>query len=133
MKHFKSLIIIPFFCVLNSCLPDSDIIDEIPLNQTQIVFYSNAQAVLDCGSFNIEIYMDSTFVGNIREAYSYPYQPDCFYSLSTVLVNADTGVHVYYATADCGDHAIWKDSIRVIQDYCHIVFLDAEELLKDPE
>ena len=35
----------------------------------KVTFYTNAQAVLNCGSFNVEVYINKTLVGTIKKPF----------------------------------------------------------------
>ena len=104
---------------INSC-DKTDSSNEIG----KVVFYTNAQGMLNCGSFNVDIYIDNDSVGSIHEPYVDDIQPECINSSTAILIEKKTGRHNYNAKMDCGQYGSWSGEITIISDSCTFIFLD---------
>ena len=97
------------------------------LDTGKAVFYTNAQAMLDCGPFNVDIYIGEDFVGSITDFYLEESSPDCINSAKTVMVEKDMGVYEYRALANCGQYGAWSGKVRIMSNSCSVVFLDLND------
>lgn len=87
-----------------------------------IVFYTNAQAILNCGPFDVDIFLNNKKLGSISKPVFNGFEPDCSRSQLTVLINQSPGTYTFKATA-CGSLE-WSDEIEVTEGTCTYVFLD---------
>ncbi|WP_430812948.1 MULTISPECIES: hypothetical protein [unclassified Carboxylicivirga] len=92
-----------------------------------VVFYSNAQALLNCGPFDIQIMIGNDSIGVISEAYVEETQPNCLNSNSTLMIERKVGTYNYSAYADCGQYGSWSGELKVEKDGCVKIFLDLNE------
>jgi hypothetical protein len=88
----------------------------------KIVFYTNAQAMLNCGPFDVDIYLDDKKVGSISNPVFNEFEPNCTKSQFTIVVNRTPGIYTCKATA-CNSLE-WLNEIDVSEDTCLHVFLD---------
>ena len=95
--------------------------------KSKIVFFTNAQAILNCGPFDVNVYLDSTLVGSISEPYMVDSFPDCSQKSNTLLIEKDSGTYHYSATANCNNYADWTGTISIKPDTCYKIFLDIEK------
>ena len=108
----------------NNC---DDIIQEgQDKSKSRLVFYTNAQAILNCGPFDVDIFIGNVPVGSISYSYINDELPDCIQSDNTLLVEKDTGTYSYFAQATYSDIFHWTGTIDIKPDSCHKVFLDVE-------
>lgn len=122
MKTKKILLIVPFLfmiigtggCEKNNNLPQKG----------KVVFYTNAQAMLNCGIFNVDIYINNDSVGSIIESYTSDSYPDCVNSTMTVAVEKKIGKYNYVAKIDCGQYGVWTGEFDIVPDSCTYIFLD---------
>ncbi len=87
-----------------------------------IVFYTNAQAMLNCGPFDVDIFLNNKKLGSISKPAFDGFEPNCSRSQFTVLINQSAGIYTYKAKA-CGSLE-WSDEIEVLEGTCTYVFLD---------
>lgn len=124
----KFLISILAFCAFTNCTKsDGDSIDKESSKAGKIIFYTNVQAMLNCGVFDVNVYVDSILVGNISEPYIENNYPDCRDTSYSLLFNTDTGYHSIYAEISCGQYGFWSKEISVNSDECNYCFLDFNE------
>ncbi len=101
--------------------------DDNSNNEGKIVFYTNAQAILNCGPFNVDIYIDNDSVGSISEPYIEDTHPDCINSTLTVMLEKKTGKYNYTAKLDCGQYGEWSGEFEIIPDSCTFIYLDINQ------
>ncbi len=124
----KFLISILAFCVFSNCTKsDGDSIDKESSKTEKIVFYTNVQAMLNCGVFDVNVYVDSLLIGNISEPYIEDSYPDCQDTSYSLLFETDTGYHNIYAEFSCGQYGFWRKEISVNSGGCNYCFLDFKE------
>ncbi|MBN1971091.1 MAG: hypothetical protein JW870_17120 [Candidatus Delongbacteria bacterium] len=104
----------------SSCDKNNDNSTEIG----NVIFYTNAQALLNCGPFDVTIKINDESVGAISEAYVEDFQPNCTNTNSTLLIEKAQGSYNYTATIDCGQYGNWSGEFEIIKDSCIYVFLD---------
>ena len=116
MKLKSTLILILFYSILLSCEKN----ESEP--NGKIVFYTNAQAMLNCGPFDVNVYIDDKKVGLLGNPVFNEFQPHCSKSQFTIVINRPPGHYTCKATA-CGSLE-WNKEIEVLEDTCLNVFLD---------
>jgi len=94
--------------------------------KSNLVFYTNAQAILNCGPFEVDVFIDNVPVGSISYPYINEELPDCFQSDNTLLIEKDTGTYNYFAKATCNNYIQWSGIIHANPDSCSKVFFDME-------
>ena len=110
------------------CTDNNDIITQ----EGKIVFYTNAQAILNCGSFNVNIYIDNELVGKLHEPYLDIQKPECNNSTTTTLVlEVKVGEHKFHTSMDCQNSNNWSSVIDVYRDSCTYVYLDALDFIPE--
>lgn len=97
--------------------------------KSKIVFYTNAQAMLNCGPFDVDVYIDSTLIGSISEPYLNDSVPECSQNSNTLLIEKDSGTYYYSATANCNNYGVWTGTITIKPDTCYKIFLDTENIV----
>jgi len=95
----------------------------------KIVFYTNAQALLNCGPFNVNIFIDDGLVGSISKPYIEEAYPDCVNSTATLLVDKNSGKYSYTAEMNCGQYGAWVGEVEIYPDSCIYVFLDIDDCI----
>lgn len=101
MKHaaFKISVLLFSLLIFGGCKKDNG----KSTNQGKIVFYTNAQAMLNCGSFDETINMDGDSVGTLSEPYVEDVKPSGQESNSfTLVVEKNFGSYTYSAKFNCG-------------------------------
>ena len=93
----------------------------------KVVFYTDAQAMVNCGPFIVDIYIGDDLEGSISEPYVEESIPDCINSTLTVVLEKETGVYNYTAIAECGQYGMWSGEINILPNTCSVVFLDIND------
>ena len=115
---FLLLIICSF---LLSCEKDSD------KNTENVIFYTNAQAMLNCGPFDVEIYIDGSLEGIIEEPVTQASENiDCSFGNSEIflVIEKPEGDYEYTAKLTCSDNAEYLGNFTVKKDSCSVVYID---------
>ncbi len=93
----------------------------------KVTFYTNAQAVLNCGSFDVEIYIDNSMEGTIKEPYP-PLDdaPECNSKSSETLlvIEKPEGDYEFTARLTCSETLKYMGEFRVKKDSCSLVYID---------
>jgi len=97
---------------------------ETPKGKGKVVFYTNAQAKLNCGPFDVDVFIADEFIGSISEPYLDDTPPECKDSTLTVIMEKQAGVYEYTAEMDCGNYGQWSGEFEIFPDSCNKVFLD---------
>ena len=116
---FFSLLIICSF--LLSCEKDND------KNPGNVIFYTNAQAMLNCGPFDVEIYIGGSLVGIIEKPFTQEDKNiDCSYGNSDAILNLEKpeGNYEFTAKLTCSETLQYLGEFTVKQDSCSVVFID---------
>ncbi len=114
-----------FICFLTITIIGScDKKDEYSTKDGRIVFYTNAQAMLNCGPFDVDVYIRNNSVGLISEPYIDDTPPECNNSSSTLMIERKPGFYAYNAKINCGQYGEWSDEFEVVSDSCTHIFLD---------
>lgn len=90
-----------------------------------VVFYTNAQAMLNCGPFEVNVFIGDNKVGSIDEPYIGDEQPDCSNSSYTLIVHKEPGQYNCKAIG-CSSLECLKN-FEVVADSCSYVFFDISE------
>jgi len=131
MKQLFFLLMVLFLTAISCSVTesvDNSLIKSLN-KKSKVVFYTNAQAILNCGLFYIDVYIDSAFVGLISEPYISESLPDCAQNSNTLLIEKDSGTYNYFATANCNNYGDWTGTITLKPDTCYKIFLDIEKTL----
>lgn len=115
-KHF---VIIFLAFILLSCEKTDNSLNG------KVVFYTNAQAMVNCGPFDVNIYIGDKKVGSLGNPIEESIKPDCAGSQFTLIVQKAPGHYTCRATA-CNSHECLKD-FEIKTDSCTFVFLDIRE------
>jgi len=106
---------------LISCDKDDDNITG------KVTFYTNAQAVLNCGSFDVEIYIDNSLIGTIEEPYlPLDETPKCNSNSSKTLlvIEKPEGDYEFTARLTCSETLKYMGDFKVKKDSCSLVYID---------
>jgi hypothetical protein len=93
-------------------------------------FYTNAQALLNCGSFEVSVYVDGEEFGTLSQALA-PKEtdpvPNCGAPL-TLTIKLKKGDYTYSAEGECAyEKFSWEGDFRIVKDSCTRIFLDLTE------
>ena len=114
--------------LIGICCSNEDINSDKDNLKGKMVFFTNAQALLYCGSFNVDIYIDSVLTGSIPKGKLIDSLDLCTESNYTLLIEKNEGHYEYYARANCGDYGTWSGTVDILPDSCQKIFLDVSEL-----
>lgn len=94
----------------------------------EIIFYTDAQLGVNCGFFDVEVFMNYDLVGSISMPYETVSNLD---STTAVFLDKKAGKYIYTAKIGCGswDHDNWVGEVEVYQDSCIFVFLDFNDAI----
>lgn len=96
--------------------------------QTKVLFYTNAQMIVNCGPFGVDVYVDDKLCGTLENAYS-----DKRLSLpcdvkdtdgSILAVDVEKGKHTIKAVGGCSADMLLKSIIDIPDGDCVTFFLD---------
>ncbi len=93
----------------------------------KVTFYTNAQLALNCGPFDVDIYIDNTLVGKLEEPFlPISETPDCNANSSkTILtINKPEGEYEFTARLTCSETLKYMGDFKVKKDSCSLVFID---------
>lgn len=124
MKIKKTLLIIPFLLFFLEMGCDKK---ETETATEKVVFYTNAQATLNCGPFNVTVYVDSNEVGFISEPFISENLPDTINTTSTLVLGKAEGRYSYTAKMNCGQSGIWTGDFEVRKGKIVYIFLDVKD------
>jgi hypothetical protein len=127
MKTINIIFLLSIFLIGICCSKDDPNPDENDLSGS-IVFFTNAQAILNCGPFKVDLYIDSSLIGSINRPYLATYLGDCYQSDSTLLIEKKVGTYSYFAEANCGKYGFWDGHIEIKSDSCKNIFLDINNI-----
>ncbi|MEN8249561.1 MAG: hypothetical protein ABFS32_11560 [Bacteroidota bacterium] len=120
MKKIFLVAIIFFFVGALGC--------EEPEHNGKVIFYTNAQAVLNCGSFDVEIYIDDELVGVLEEP-RLPLddnKPECDSEDDNTLVVLELpeGEYEYTARLTCSSTLKYLGDFEVNLEGCTLEYID---------
>lgn len=93
----------------------------------KVIFYTNAQAILNCGPFDVSVFINNDSIGAISDPYIEQSQPDCLQSSSTLLLDKKVDTYTYSAKLDCNNYGEWNGTFEVISGNCILIYLDINE------
>jgi hypothetical protein len=91
----------------------------------KVVFYTNLQAMVNCGPFKVNVFIGDKKVGSIEEPYTDDILPDCSNSAYTLVVHKEPGYYTCRAVG-CATLECIKD-FEVVADSCSYVFFDISD------
>jgi hypothetical protein len=91
----------------------------------KVVFYTNAQAMVNCGPFDVNIYIGGKKAGSLSHPFLGDSVPDCVVSQYTLVVEKAPGHYSCKATACSSNECIKNFEIKA--DSCTFVFLDIRD------
>ena len=112
---------------------------ESSIDSTKVYFYTNAHLYVDCGPFDVNVYVDDKLCGTLRLSATEEFNPwekgedeffhedevekieDGFFLDVEVEKNRE---HTYKAVSECGTSKELKGEFCFSDDECHSVFLD---------
>ena len=100
-------------------------------NDGEVSFYTNAQAFLNCGEFDVDVYIDSIKIGVLSKPLpilATDKQPDCGDPL-TLTIKKKTGEYVYSAEGKCGSNLKWEGDFQIMKDSCTKIFLNITDII----
>jgi hypothetical protein len=124
MKPLSFLLLLILGSFLLSCEKNSD------KDTGNVIFLTNAQAMLDCGPFDVEIYIDGTLEGVIEEPVTLVNEnTDC--SLGNqdccLLIQKPDGAYDFTAKLTWSDNVEYLGSFTEKKDSCSVVFIDLSD------
>ncbi len=124
MKRLIVLLFLPIIIALFGCNEESGLFSETG----SVVFYSDAHALLNCGPFDMDIFLNDNKIGSLSDSYDGSDDPPCKNSSSTVKHKLKIGDYEYRATIDCNDNGEWNGIFTIGADSCTQVFIDAQDI-----
>ena len=129
---------------------------ESSTDSTKVYFYTNAHLYVNCGAFDVNVYVDDKLCGVLRLSAPEEFNPcekgedgvsqgvelkgedgvvvekieDGFFLEVEVEKNIE---HTYKAVSECGESKELKGDFCFSDDECHSVFLDFYEGMDFPE
>ena len=102
---------------------------ESSADLTKVYFYTNAHLYVNCGPFDVNVYVDDKLCGTLRLSATEEFNPcekgeDRFFLEVEVEKNRE---HTYKAVSECGTSKELKGEFCFSDDECHSVFLDFYE------
>lgn len=127
MKTTKLKSLLMLLCICLCLGVGCDDSDDNSTKQGNVIFYTNAQAMLNCGPFDVDVYIDDELIGTISEPFVEDEEPDCVNTSETLMVSKKAGKYNYTAKMDCGQDGEWTGEFQIIHDSCLRIFLDIED------
>jgi len=97
-------------------------------------FYTNAQALLNCGSFEVFVYVDGEEVGTLSQARVLKETdpvPNCGDPLA-LTIKMKKGEYSYSAGGECPyEKFSWEGDFQIVKDSCTRIFLDLTEIIRN--
>lgn len=118
----KILLTLTFLLVMAFCSCDKS--ENISTDTGKIIFYTNAQAMLNCGPFNVDVFINNDSIGTLSEPYIERIQPTCMKTASTLMIEKKAGKYNYSAKMNCGQYGSLSGECEIIPNTCNFVFLD---------
>ena len=90
--------------------------EESSADLTKVYFYTNAHLYVNCGAFDVNVYVDDKLCGTMQN------------SVLPLEVEVEKNrEHTYKAVSECGTSKELKGEFCFSDDECHSVFLDFYE------
>jgi hypothetical protein len=119
----KLLLVVLVLAAFASCKKDKECNDQV-----KVMLYTNAQMIVNCGPFNVDVYVDDKLVGTLENPYSdkeVSIPCDVKDENGRILaVEIEQGKHKYKAVGDCGTNMVCSDEFNVANNDCQSVFID---------
>jgi hypothetical protein len=129
MKNMTT--IISFFLLISFSILNTACEKNSEKGYGYVLFYTNAQFLLNCGEFDVNIKIDGTKKGAINQAFL-PINdvPLCEPNDTnrTVKIKLETGVYNYTADFYCSNNNHWNGNFNIEKDRCTIIFLDLNQI-----
>ena len=97
----------------------------------EVTFYTNAQALLNCGPFNVYVYVDGEKVGALSQPLPIlktDPQPNSGDPL-TLTIKKKKGDYSFSAEGECAyENLTWEGDFQIMKDSCTRIFLDLIEI-----
>lgn len=129
-KLFLAALILAAFA---SCKKDKDSSSD----STKVYFYTNAHTRVNCGGFDVNVYVDDKLCGVLQNSFIPEGVNPCEEKggdghILVVEVEKDIE-HTYTAVSECGINWVCKGGFCFSDNECHSVFLDFYEGMDFPE
>lgn len=101
--------------------------EESKISSGKVIFYTNAQLALDCGPFDVDIYIDNSLVGTLEEPFLPSSDtPDCNVSSSKSIltIKKPEGGYEFTAKLTCSETLKYLGDFSVKKDSCSFVYID---------
>ncbi|WP_321347403.1 hypothetical protein [uncultured Draconibacterium sp.] len=96
-------------------------------NTGNVLFYTNAQAMLNCGPFDVEIYIDGSLEGIIEKPVTQESENvDCSLGNNefVLIIEKPEGEYEFTAKLTCSENEEYRGEFTVKEDSCSVVFID---------
>ena len=116
-----------FFSLLLLCLLLLSCSKNDDRHTGNVLFYTNAQAMVNCGPFDVEIYIDGSMEGIIKEPVTEAYDNiDCSFGTSefVLVIEKPEGHYAFTAKLTCSENAEYLGEFSAKKDSCAVVFID---------
>ncbi|NOU59653.1 hypothetical protein [Marinifilum caeruleilacunae] len=128
-KQLKFFSILSFLIlILIGCSDDDPILELKDTRTGQLLFYTDIQAMANCGEFDVIIQINQDSVGVLHKPYLANTLPERSSSDTTLLLSLDVGKVNYKALFPCGNGGYWTNEVEVLPDSCIYIFLDVDDL-----
>ena len=114
----KNFLLIGILFVLTGCLKE--------LEHGTVVFFTNIQALTNCGPFNVYVHIDNGINGTLSEPFlPIDSVPSCHAenTSSVLVIQMDAGTYNYSVSYDCSGLEDQSGSFEVKGDSCTVVYL----------
>lgn len=128
MKPFVSYICLLSLIFLGSC--DEKEHDLLINDYGSVLFYTDAQFLVNCGQFDIDVYINDSFAGKIKKPFlPIDSAPTCESenSDSVLKIKMNAGTYNYSANFYCSDKMQWSGNFDIKKDCCTKIFLDLNQ------
>ena len=143
MKQYIFLIIVFSLTVLFACDEPNQPIDN-PDNTTDedstnteadtlgtVAFFTNAQELLFCDTINVDIYINDTWQGTIKQSCIIDSISEENSSDSIIITQLAPGSYTYYAISNCGDSIFWNGEFTIKEDSTELIHLNVWDVADD--
>lgn len=127
MKINSILTLLIAFMIFNCCDKNES---ESNIKYGYVLFYTNAQFLLNCGDFDVNVYINDSKKGVINK----PYLPlDSIPSCETTDTNTalklkmEVGTYNYYADFYCSKNNQWTGNFDIKENSCTIIYLSLSQ------
>jgi len=100
--------------------------------QGEVAFYTSAQALLNCGPFDVIVFIEGEEAGKISEPFTSLIPEDRPYCGDTITLTLEKekGTYSYSAYGDCGANGIfWEGIFEIKPDECTMVYLSMDDII----